>query len=163
MLFRSQPMAMSPITSRNMNSKSLSILLPSTEQASDWLPVIDTNVSAVDADLTISPGVRPTPIALRNADHFGHGQTQSLPNNKDFVLLQSHVSIPLPPTKVAQLTGGAEPSPLRNQKRGSYFSSVAPPPVPAYLQSQQASPMIPQGSPMRHRKFCRRLEQDNHS
>lgn len=151
-----QPMAMSPITSRNMNSKSLSISLPSTEQRPDWLPVIDTNVSAVDVDLTISPGVRPTPIALRNANHFGHGHTQSLPNNNDSMILQPRVSVPPSPKKVAQLTGGAEPSPLGYQKSGSYFSSVAPPPVPAYFKSQQASPM-------RHHKSRRHLEQDGHS
>ena len=159
----SQPIAMSPIASRNMNSKSLSISLPSTEQTADWLPVIDTNVSTVDVDLTISPGVRPTPIALRNANHFGHGHTHSLPNNNDSILLQPHVSVQPSPTKVAQLTVGAEPSPLRHQKSGSYFSSVAPPPVPAYLQSQQAAPMIRQGSSMRHHKSRCHLEPDHHS
>lgn len=158
-----QPMAMSPSTSRNMNSKSLSITLPSTEQRPGWLPVIDTNVSTVDVDLTISPGVRPTPIALKNANHFGHGSTQSLPSNNDSMLLPPHVSVLPSPTKVAQLIGGAEPSPLRHQKSGLYFSNVAPPPVPAYLQSQQASPMMRRGSPMRHHKSRCHLERDDRS
>lgn len=158
-----QPMAMSSITSRNMNSKSLSISLPSTEQKQDWLPVIDTNVSTVDVDLTISPGVRPTPIALRNADHFGHGHTRSLPNNNDSMPLRPHVSVPPSPTKVSQSTGGAEPPPLRHQRSRSYFSSVAPPPVPAYLQPQQASPMMRQASQLCHHKSGRHLDQNDHS
>ena len=84
-----QPMAISPISSRN--TKQLQIALPSGNQRPDW-PTIDTNVdNTVDIDLTISPGVRPTPIALSNANSFaGHDQvpTQSFHNIDNSMLLQ---------------------------------------------------------------------------